>query len=171
MKKPKQAPSPVGPDRKAPVAPVLELDLELRFTPEYPTSAFIELDYSQTEPLGGPRRIPVILAVDGHSFRTSLAPMGGKHMLVFNRDMREKTGYKAGDRVHVRIIRDDAPRKVEIPADALAALQSAACLNQFLSHSYSHQKEQVAWINDAKKPETRARRIAKLIATLAASQN
>lgn len=156
------------PKRETPDAPdpSLELDLVLGFTPEYPTSAFIELDFSQTETLGGKRRIPVILAVGGHTFRTSLAPMGGKHMLVFNREMRETTGYKAGDRVHIRITRDDSPRNVDLPADVETALQAAECLDMFLSYSYSHQKEHIAWINDAKKPETRARRITKLASTL-----
>lgn len=161
-------PEPANP-KSAP--PFLELDLVLGYAPEYPNSAFIELDYGQTRLLGGKGRIPVILRVDGHEFRSSLAPMGGRHIMVFNRDMRERTGYQAGDRIHIRLERDSEPRTADIPDDVKGALEEQGVWDAFQRFSYSHKTEYLDWINEARKAETRARRITKMVETLARKRN
>ncbi len=138
----------------------ISMDIELLATDEYPGSAYFVIDAKTL--FGTKARVPIKLYVDGLVFRTSLAPMSGTHMAVFNRQMRESTGFKAGDVIHVLIELDKEERKVEVPADVETALREHGLLESFGKFSYSHQKEVMDWINDAKKPETRARRIAKL---------
>ncbi|HOZ01191.1 MAG TPA: YdeI/OmpD-associated family protein [Candidatus Syntrophosphaera sp.] len=144
----------------------LELDIVLGFEPEYPTSAFLEFPYEVSSVLGGKGRIPVKLIVGCHVFRSSLAPMGGRHMMVFNKQMRDATGFKAGDKIHIILERDNQPREVKITSDVKSALEHSGTWTDFARYSPSHKKELMDWINDAKRPETRARRIAKLIDTL-----
>ncbi len=81
--------------------------------------------------------------------------------------MRERTGYKAGDRIQVLIERDFEPRVVELPQDVAQALKTARLLDKWQTWSYSHQREDIAWIEEAKRPETRQKRIAKLLEKLA----
>ncbi len=140
----------------------IELDIELGYSAEYPNSAFISCSFDVYPIFGSKARIPVKLTVDGHVFRSSLAPMGGTHMMVFNKQMRDATGYKAGDRIHIILERDSEPRIVEIPDDVRTALLANRTWEKFQKYTYSHQKETMDWINDTKNPETRSRRIAKL---------
>lgn len=144
----------------------IELDIEIGFEPEYPNSGFFRFPFAAYEIFGSRARIPVKLTLDGQVFRRTLAPMGGCHMMVFNQELRDKTGYKAGDVVHIVLERDYEPRTVEIPPDVQSALETADLLAAFRAQSYSQQKERMDWVNDAKRPETRARRIARLIEAL-----
>jgi len=141
----------------------VELDIELQRTDEYPDSAFIQCDFDVFAVFGSKARVPVVLSVDGHRFRSSLAPMGGRHMMVFNREMRAATGYKAGDRIQAVLERDFSDRQVDVPLDVRTAIEAAGLWDAYERQSYSHRKEQMQWIAEAKKPETRARRIDKLL--------
>jgi hypothetical protein len=138
------------------------MDIELLKSDEYPNSAYMVFDIDVKEVFGSKGRIPVKLHVNGHVFRTSLAPMGGTHMAVFNRTMRETTGYAAGDRIHITLELDTEERKADITSDVSDALNLAGLWDRFGTYSYSHQKEVMDWINAAKRPETRQRRITKL---------
>lgn len=150
----------------------LEFDVTLWTPEDYPNSAVITFPYDVVEVFGTKARIPVRFSVDGHVFRSSLAPMGScGHIIPFNKEMRQQTGYKAGDTIHVILERDTEPRVVEVPEDVSAALKAVPSAHQvFQNYSYSHKKEVMAWINDAKKPETRLRRISKLVVTLSQNQ-
>ncbi len=142
----------------------IEFDVELVSPDDYPNSTAITCPFNVLEVFGSKARIPVKITVDGHSFRSSLAPMGGCHMMVFNKEMREKTGYKGGDTIRIFMERDTEPRTVDIPDDVLVTLkQNETAYRVFLNYSYSRQKEVIEWINDAKKPETRQKRISKLM--------
>ena len=77
-------------------------------------------------------------------------------------------GVAAGDEVDVDIVLDDAPREVTLPDDLDAALDAARTAYEALS--YSHRKEWVRWVEDAKKPETRAARIEKTVSGLKAGR-
>ncbi len=144
----------------------ITLDILLQTNEEYPGSAFMTFDFDFKAIFGKTGRIPVKLTVDGHTYRSTIAVYAGVHMMVFNRQMRLDTGYKAGDTIRITLEHDLEKRSVEIPEDVKEALQNAGVWEAFTRYSYSHQKENVAWISDAKKPETRLRRIAKLITTL-----
>ncbi len=121
------------------------------------------------EHLGGDRgRIPVVGTVDGHEIRTTASPMGVGHLFPFNKKMQAATGLGVGDRARFVLARDDAPRTVSAPADLRDALDDhGTARSAFEALSYSHQREYVEWIDEAKRDETRARRIARAVAMIA----
>ena len=144
----------------------ISLDIELLSSDEYPNSAFMQFDFDFMAVFGSKGRIPVILTVGEYKYRSTIAVYNGVHMMVFNKQMRLDTGYGAGDMVHITLERDSSKREVEIPEDVNLAIKEAGVRESFMKLSYSHRKENMDWINDAKKPETRLRRINKLIDTL-----
>jgi hypothetical protein len=115
----------------------------------------------------GSGRPPVRATVNGYTFRTTLVTMGGRALLGVNRDVREAAGVESGQEVSVELARDDEPRIVEVPRDLAAALEGApAARETFDGLSYTHRKEYLRWIEDAKRDETRSRRIAKAVEML-----
>ena len=115
----------------------------------------------------GKVRAPVRVTINGHTFRTTIARMGGRTFVGLNREAREGTGVAPGDRVTVELVADDEPRTVELPPDLAAALD--ADLRAFFdSLSYTHRKEYVRWIEGAKRDETRRARVEKAVAMLRA---
>lgn len=116
-------------------------------------------------------RVPVRGTINGFPFRGSLFPMGGRHIMVVNRHLRAGARVKGGDTASIVMERDTAPRVITPPADlarALKANKDAKALWDKLS--YTHQREHVEHVEDAKKPETRQRRIEKSVALLAAGR-
>ncbi len=117
----------------------------------------------------GSARPPVCVSINGHEFRSTLAPYGGTHYLGLNQAVRKAANVTAGDVVMVTLELDAAPRTIEPPTDLAQALAaSPAAQARWDKLSYSHRKEYVAAIEEAKRPETRARRIAKTIEHLIA---
>jgi hypothetical protein len=117
--------------------------------------------------MGGRARIPVAGTINGIPFRGSTMPMGdGRHCVGFRKELRDQAGaVQDGDEVTIEIARDDAPRTVAVPADLAAALGADAAVDAaFAAMSYTHRKEWVAAVEEAKRPETRARRIAQAVA-------
>ena len=115
----------------------------------------------------GSGRPPVRATVNGHTFRTTLFTMGGRALLGLNREVREAARVEAGQEVSVELERDDEPRTVEVPQDLAAAMETDPAIREtFDDLSYTHRKEYVRWIEDAKREETRARRIEKSIELL-----
>ena len=86
--------------------------------------------------------------------------MRGSHMIPFNRANREAAGVAPGDNVSVRMAPDTEPRVIEVPPDLARALERAGATEAWSRLSYTHQREHVEAIDEAVKPETRARRIA-----------
>lgn len=115
--------------------------------------------------LGHSKRPPVTITVNGHTYRTTAVRMGGRFLVPLSAEHREAAGLAAGDDVSVEIALDRAPREVALPADLDAALDEAA-RTAYDALSYSHRKEWVRWVEEAKKPETRATRIEKTVAGL-----
>jgi hypothetical protein len=117
--------------------------------------------------LGGGGRPKVAATVNGYTWRTSIASMGGRFLLGASAAVREAAGVTAGEIHTVAVELDDAPRTVEVPEDlaaAIAAHPGAAAAWERLS--YSHQRQHAEAIAAAKKPETRERRIASTISKL-----
>ena len=113
---------------------------------------------------GTKARVPVRGTVNGVPFRSSLMPMGACHRMVVNKSMRDAAGVKAGDTVSVVMERDDNERVVEVPALLEKALsKSKAAQASWDKRSFTHQKEMARAITDAKKEETRARRLAMIV--------
>ncbi len=133
------------------------------------TATAVEIPFDVPKTFGTRARVPVCGTINGFPYRSSIFPMGGKHWLVVNRQMREGAKANAGEIVRVHMERDDAPRTVEVPADLARALKaSRAAQAAWDKASYTHRKEYVQAIEGAKRPETRARRIEKAIAELTA---
>jgi hypothetical protein len=122
---------------------------------------------------GTKARVPVAGTINGQPFRTSIMPNGdGTHSMAITKEMQAGAKARAGDAVHVVMAVDTQTRTVEIPEDLNAALANRPELEKtFAAFAYSHRKEFVDWITQAKKPETRARRIEKALEMIAAKQH
>ena len=107
----------------------------------------------------GKTRVPVQVTVNGYRYRTTIAKMGGRFLMPFAKEHRDASGIRAGDAIEVTLVEDTAERTVEVPDDLAAALKKAKLRDAFDQLSFSHRKEHVRAIEEAKKPETRARRI------------
>jgi len=117
--------------------------------------------------LGAGKRPPVVVTVNGYEYRSTIASMGGRHLLPFSAERRNESGIAGGDPIDVELTVDTAPRVVDVPADVQAALAaSATALGAWAKLSYSHQKAHVTSVLGAKAAETRARRIAAVVAKL-----
>ena len=131
--------------------------------------AWVEVPGDVIAALGGGGRIPVQATFDGVAYRGSIASMGGCMALGMLKSIRSQLGKGSGDAVTVTVERDAVERTVEVPADLAAALEEAGLRDAFDGLSYSHRREHVNAINDAKKPETRSRRITKALEMLKTS--
>jgi uncharacterized protein YdeI (YjbR/CyaY-like superfamily) len=113
----------------------------------------------------------VTVTVGGHSYRTTVARMGGRFLVPLSAENRTAAGVAAGDQVDVDLEPDTAPREVEVPADLTEALaRDDAARATFDGLSYTHRKEWVRWVEEAKKADTRATRLAKTVEALQAGQ-
>jgi len=118
--------------------------------------------------LGRGKRVPVVVTVDGgYTYRTTVASMGGQYLVSFNAETRAATGRGAGDEVEVTLEVDDAPRTVEVPA-ALALVLDADpdAAAAWSALSASKQRQHAVSVEGAKTPETRDRRVEKVLAAL-----
>ena len=137
------------------------------------TATGITIPFDVQKTFGTRARVPVRGTINGFPFRSSIFPMGkdGCHMMAVNRGMREGARAKAGDIVSIAMERDDEPRVVTPPADLARALEADKAASAAWERlSYTHRKEHAKAIEEAKKPETRARRIEKTIAALTAEK-
>jgi ribosomal protein L13E len=115
--------------------------------------------------LGGGNRPPVRITVNGYTYRTTAVRMGRRFLVPLSAEHREAAGLAAGDAVTVDIALDTAPREVTLPPDLVTAMDDAA-RTAYDALSYTHRKEWVRWVEEAKKPETRATRVEKTVAGL-----
>jgi uncharacterized protein YdeI (YjbR/CyaY-like superfamily) len=113
----------------------------------------------------------VTVTVGGHRYRTTVARMGGRFLVPLSAENRTAAGVAAGDQVDVDIEPDTAPREVEVPPDLTDALAGDdAARAAFEGLSYTHRKEWVRWVEEAKKADTRATRLAKTVEALHAGK-
>jgi len=117
--------------------------------------------------LGGGGRPKVTVALNGFTFPSSIAKMGGSYWLGVSAERRTAAGVEGGQVYDLDVELDTAPRVIETPDDLRAALEAEPGLRaRWEKLSYSHQREHVQAITSAKAPETRARRVAKAIEML-----
>jgi hypothetical protein len=133
---------------------------------------FFTLPQKESVRFGVRGRVPVTGTLNGHAFRSSIFPTGdGRHYMAVNKGLRADAGVSAGDRVQVVMEVDTEPRAVTLPHDLDEALsKSKAARTQFDKLSYTHQKEIVRSLEEAKRAETRARRLEQTMTRLAADQ-
>jgi hypothetical protein len=147
----------------------------LRFTtrlqPRGNASAVV-LDDDQVAVVGeGAKRFPVVATINGCTWRTSVTRMKGEFLLGLNREVRDGTGAEIGDEVEVSVELDQAPREVEVPealAAALAADPDASAT--FGRLAFTHRKEYARWVAEAKRDETRQRRVEQAVEMIRAGQ-
>lgn len=131
-------------------------------------AAAVVLDDEQVAAVGeGAKRFLVRATVNGYSWHTTVTPMRGETLLGLNREVRESAGVQAGDTVEVEIGLDTAPRGVDVP-EALASALAAdnAAKTAFEALAFTHRKEFARWVTDAKREETRERRVSQAIQML-----
>lgn len=131
---------------------------------------YFTLPLKESSKFGVRGRVPVTGTINGYAFRSSIFPIGdGTHYMAVNKTVREGAKVAVGDRVKIVMETDAAPRIVVVPPDLDKALsKSKAARTRFDKLSYTHRKEYVQWIESAKRPETRARRVEVVLARLTA---
>ena len=123
------------------------------------------------EALSGGKRAAVVVTLAGYSYRTTIGSMGGESMIPLSAEHRAKAGVAGGDEVTVDVELDSASRQVAVPDDLAAALDADPAATAFFAAlATSHRKEYVRWIEEAKKPETRAARVTRTVEKLRARQ-
>jgi hypothetical protein len=129
--------------------------------------AFVEVPFDAEEAFGS-KRPKVKATIEGIPYRGTLVRMGSEcHMLLILKSIREQVGKTFGDDVTIIVESDTEPRVVGIPADLKQAFEADPDAKTFFDKlSYTHQREYVSWIEEAKKDETRQRRIAKTVEML-----
>src|SRR6266581_3678744 len=131
------------------------------------TATGIEIPQDVVAALGSGNRPPVTVTIGGHTYRTTVARMSGRFLIPLSAENRTA----AGDQVDVDIAMDSGPREVTVPGDLAAALEhDDTARATFDGLSYTHRKEWVRWIEEAKKPDTRATRLAKTVESLRAGK-
>jgi hypothetical protein len=131
------------------------------------TATGIEVPSTVVEGLGVGKRPAVRVTINGHTYRSTVASMGGRFMVGVSAENRVATGVAGGDEVDVDIELDTAPREVTVPPDFAKALKNdAKARKTFDGLSYSNKNWHVVSIEGAKTDETRQRRIAKSVAAL-----
>ncbi len=130
------------------------------------------LPFDVEKVFGTRARVPVRGTINGFPFRSSIFPTGdGHHYMVLNKEVRAGAKVKGGDTISVQMERDDEPRTITPPAELARALKAnKAAHAAWEKLSYTHQKEYASAVEEAKRPETRARRVEKTITELAAGK-
>ena len=124
------------------------------------------------KPVFGKVRAPVNVTINGYTYRSTIAAMGGPPCVPLRKSHREAARLKGGETLTVRLELDTEAREVTPPADLVRALKASPdAWNRWRLLSYTHQREHVEAIEAAKKPETRSRRIAATISMLRAPRD
>lgn len=134
-------------------------------TPQGPATAIVLTD-AQVVTLGGGKRAAVTLTIGEKTVRLRLGVMGGQNLIGISKANRDELGVAIGDTVDAIVELDQAARTVDVPDDAAKALQKAKLRGVFDALAFTHQKEHIRAITEAKKPETRTKRIEAMIEKL-----
>lgn len=135
------------------------------------TATGIRVPEEVVEGLGGGKRPPVRVTINGHAYRTTVAPVRGEFKIPISAEVREKAGVSAGDEVDVDVELDAEPREVAVPPELAEALErDADARRSFDGLSRSKKRRLVDPIEQAKTAETRQRRIDKALGELREGQ-
>ena len=131
------------------------------------TATGIEVPDDIVAALDAGKRPAVRVTVNGYTWRSTVAVMGGRNLVGVSAENRAAAGVSAGDVIDVELVLDTEKREVEVPADLEAALTANPdAAAAFAALSYSNKSRHVLSIEGAKTDETRARRIAKAVSDL-----
>jgi len=135
------------------------LTIKTTLVPHGPATA-IELTDAQVVTLGGGKRAAVKVTIGKASAQLRLMVMGGKNLIGLSKASREQLGVEIGNTITATIDLDSVERTVDVPDDLAAALKKAKLRDAFDALAFTHRKEHIRAITDAKKPETRMKRVA-----------
>ena len=143
---------------------IIEFEAPIQQAPEYKNGAYIKIPFD-VEQTYGKKRVKIIATFDGVKYQGSLVRMGSPdHILIIRKDIREQIGKSFGDMVKVSLKEDTSVRKVKVPKDFQELLKAQPAIHTYFKKlSYTHQKEYVEWIEEAKRAETRQRRMHKAL--------
>jgi hypothetical protein len=129
--------------------------------------AYVMFPFDTEKEFATKGRVPVKATFDGVAYRGSLMKCGNhQHMLGLLKAIREQLGKGPGDTVEAVVWRDQEERTLEVPADFEEQLKKEGLAPVFEKLSYTHRKEYCRWIIEAKKQETRSRRLEKAVEML-----
>jgi uncharacterized protein YhdP len=155
-----------------PFAMGVAVSLTLTLEPRGPAAAFVLSDEQVAAVDAGRKTFPVRVSVNGVWLSLRLARMGGENLIGLARGAREQAGLTIGSAYLVEIVADLQPRDVELPEDLARALaEDAQAQAAFETLAYSHRKEFVRWVTEAKRVVTRAQRVAQTVQMLRAGQH
>ncbi len=141
-------------------SPKFDWTAEIKGSPDMPGASWVDLPFDVPTTFGTKGWVKVKATFDGVEYRGSLADMGQGHFLLLRKDIREKIGKAVGDTVQVTLVRDLEERVVEVPEELQSLLDQNTDLKSFYdSLSYTNRKEYARWIADAKRPETKEKRL------------
>jgi hypothetical protein len=131
------------------------------------TAAGIEIPPEVVAALGQTKRPPVSITINGYTYRSTVAVLGGRFMIGVSNEARAASGVAAGDEVDVELELDTAPRDVSVPPELARELAGdAAAKTAFEALSYSRKRLLVDPVANAKTTETRDRNVAKAMSSL-----
>jgi hypothetical protein len=144
-----------------------ELTLTTTLQPRGPAAAVV-LSEEQVAELGeGKKAFPVQATINDYTWEGRVVRMGGEFLLGLSRAVRTDAGVEPGDEVAVKLTLDEAPREVEVPPALARALDAdTAAKARFDALAYSHRKEFARWVAEAKKDDTRERRVGRALEML-----
>ena len=135
------------------------------------TALGFEIPPEVVEGLGAGKRPPVLVTINGYTYRNTVAVYGGVYMVGVSAENRAQAKVKGGDEVDVDLELDTAPREVEVPPELQVALDAdPAAKATFEKLSYSNKSWHALQVTGTNNPETRARRIEKNLAALRAGK-
>jgi uncharacterized protein YdeI (YjbR/CyaY-like superfamily) len=136
-------------------------------------AAAVVLSEAQAEAVGeGAKAFPVKATINGYTWDGRVTRMRGECLLGMSKAIRTAAGAEAGDEVEAHIVLDSAPREVELPPALAAALDADpdGARAKFDALAFTHRKEYARWIAEAKRDETRDRRLAQAVTMINAGQ-
>jgi bifunctional DNA-binding transcriptional regulator/antitoxin component of YhaV-PrlF toxin-antitoxin module len=128
--------------------------------------ASIEIPPKNLAEIGGNKRAPLKITINGYTYQSTATGVDGKCMVVFPTRDRQASGAASGDRVTVTLELDKGYREVDIPVELASALKADNLNRTFRELPYFKRKEFTRQITEAKTEDTKVRRIKKIIASL-----
>jgi uncharacterized protein DUF1905/bacteriocin resistance YdeI/OmpD-like protein len=148
--------------------PAVSFSTVARPDPDPGDVLLIEVPARVVAALSDKKRVPVNVTLNGVRYRSTIAVYGGKFYLPARKEIRDAAKLAPGKRAHVTLETDTAERTVMVPSDLARALSSAKKRLAFDALSFTRRKEHVEAVTGAKRPETRAAQIAKVVSSLRA---
>lgn len=146
----------------------MTLQIQTVLEPFGPATA-IELTDEQVTQLGGGKRAAVVVGIGGRTARVRLGVMDGRNLIGLSKAVRAQLGVEIGDEVDATIDLDTGERVVDVPDDLAAALDAAGVRGAFDALTYTRRKELARGVAEAKRPDTRERRVAAAVEEVSAS--